>query len=208
MRFVMEILYKEVSKLRKLMLLMAMLAMVLVAAAPAMAQDATATDGDATGGDVTTTETQYQNQLLSCAVFTGPISQYQNGDAIASGDDAVAAIANEQGVSVDIVQTCTQAGEDAFVNVNTGEVFTADEAVALEESGEAVVEDTAVANAVDDDADGTVDEADGTEEAAVEGSESSDEAAMLPDTGGASLFTLGAGALLVGGGLLARRIFS
>ncbi len=188
----MEILYKEVSKLRKLMLLMAMLAMVLVAAAPAMAQDATATDGDATGGDVTTTETQYQNQFLACDVLVGPISQYQNGDAIASGDDAVAAIANEQGVSVDIVQTCTQAGEDAAVNVNTGEVVYPADAVA----------------GVDDDADGTVDEADGTEEAAVEGSESSDEAAMLPDTGGASLFTLGAGALLVGGGLLARRIFS
>jgi LPXTG-motif cell wall-anchored protein len=99
-----------------------MLAMVLVAAAPALAQDADASDeGSATGGDVTT-ETQYLTQVVDCEVVIGDVSLGQYGDANALGDEAVAEIANEQGVSIEVVQTCIAAGGDASVNAVTGEV--------------------------------------------------------------------------------------
>ena len=81
------------------MLLAAMLAMVLVAAAPALAQDATAgDDGTATGGDVTTTtDTQYQ--IVDCGDVIAFINAVQyGGDAVASGDEAVAEASNEFGL--------------------------------------------------------------------------------------------------------------
>jgi LPXTG-motif cell wall-anchored protein len=160
-------------KLRKVMLLAAMLAMVLAAAVPAFAQDATAVDDSvAQGGDV---------QYVDCSQVAAAL-QGQYGDAVAD-DEAVAAVASEQGITVNQANACLGEIED----LNQGG----------EDAGDIVVGSAA--------AGGSAAAAAGS--AAAGGSAAAASApAELPETGGASLLALGAGALLVAGGLVARRI--
>ena len=158
------------------MLLAAMLAMVLAAAVPAFAQDATATDDSvAQGGDV---------QYVDCSQVQAAL-QGQYGDAVAD-DEALAAVASEQGITQNQVNACLGSVEDVNQgNDNVGDVV----------GGSAAAEADASAAA----------EADAS--AAAAGSAAAASApAELPETGGASLLALGAGALLVAGGLVARRI--
>lgn len=93
--------------MRKLMLLAAMLAMVLVAAAPAVAQDV-----------------QYDNdtQIVECTLLFG---QYTDIDQLAAGDESE--IAQEAGVSIEVVQNCIAAGEGALVDLGTGEIVEGEE---------------------------------------------------------------------------------
>lgn len=150
------------------MLLAAMLAMVLAAAAPALAQDATAVDDSvAQGGDV---------QYVDCSQVAAAV-QGQYGDAVAD-DEAVAAVASEQGITINQANACLGEGG------NIGGTVAADD----DGSASAAAED------------------EGSASAAAEGSASAAAEGELPETGGASLLALGAGALLVAGGLLARRI--
>jgi type II secretory pathway pseudopilin PulG len=96
---------KEVNELRKVMLLAAMLAMVLAAAAPAFAQQT----AEAVAGDVT--QTQYNAVCQN--VFdeiTAQGAQYGNiGDLEAERGDLAQSIAQEQNVSVEVVNECLNA---------------------------------------------------------------------------------------------------
>ena len=151
------------------MLLAAMLAMVLAAAAPVFAQVSSNVEGD----ENNTNTAQY----VDCSQVQVAL-QGQYGDANATGDEAVAEIASEQGITQQQVNACL--GE-----INVGDDGTV---VAIE--------------------DGTVpagDDGSASASASAAGSASA-AAETLPETGGASLLALGAGALLVAGGLLARRI--
>ena len=150
------------------MLLAAMLAMVLAAAVPAFAQDATATDDSvAQGGDV---------QYVDCSQVQAAL-QGQYGDAVAD-DEALAAVASEQGITQNQVNACLGSVEDVNQgNDNVGDVV----------GGSAAAEADASA-------------------AAAGSAAAASAPAELPETGGASLLALGAGALLVAGGLVARRI--
>ncbi len=160
------------------MLLAAMLAMVLAAAAPAFAQ--------AVAGDV---DVQY----VDCSQVQAALAaQGQYGDANASADssagdfasaadaDAVAAIAQELGITQEQVNAC-------LGGINVGDGGTTTVTVSASGSGSASASGSGSASASSS-------------------ASASASAATLPDTGGASLFALGAGALLVAGGLLARRI--
>ncbi|MDX5895031.1 hypothetical protein [Rubrobacter radiotolerans] len=178
------------------MLLGAMLAMVLTVAAPAVAQD----DGDDNSvNDSFNTNVQYQEQ--NCSVIIEQYNQAIAGDAIASGDGAVAATAAAVNAPISVVQNCVQAGDDAAGVVGGGAVAVPGDDgddVYYSKDGEVVYYDEA-------------DDAYYTEsgEVVYEVYSSADASAaysVLPDTGGASLIALGAGALLVAGGLLARRI--
>ncbi len=156
------------------MLLAAMLAMVLAAAAPALAQ--VTVDGD----DNTAAQYVDCTQVLAAA-------NVQYGDANASGDEAVAEIASEQGISQNAVLACFGDVND----VNQGG----------DDAGDIVVDVEGSASAASDDG-----SASASASASAASSSSASAAAELPETGGASLLALGAGALLVAGGLLARRI--
>src|SRR4028118_68867 len=100
--------------MRKMMLLAAMLAMVLAAAVPALAQD-TEIDGDE---NVVTNEgddTQYNAVCQNIIGSIGDISQEQSGnaDAVATDDsNAVAEVAQEQGVSIAQVNQCLNDNDD------------------------------------------------------------------------------------------------
>src|SRR5215217_540299 len=168
-------------KLRKVMLLAAVLAMVLAAAVPALAKNTTAVAGDVSV------------QYVDCSqVQAAAAAQGQYGDANADADsmagdfasaadaDAVAAIAQELGITQAQVNACL-----GGINVNNGGTTTV--TVTASGSGSASASGSGSASAS-------------------ASSSASASAATLPDTGGASLFALGAGALLVAGGLLARRI--
>ncbi|MGF1472986.1 MAG: hypothetical protein ACFB50_14765 [Rubrobacteraceae bacterium] len=198
--------------MRKLMLLAAMLAMVLVAAAPALAQAEVESDDDVDNS---------VNQYIDCdAVLAAAGNQVQEGDANAAADDgeSAAGIAQELGISQEVVQNCLAAGGDIVVNevVENGEDGKKYYYHYKGEDGKHYYKDDAGKVYYKDDS--------GYHEAApAPAAESGGESGgghsggghsggesgggMLPDTGGASLLTLGAGALLVGGGLLARRIF-
>jgi hypothetical protein len=175
--------------MRKVMLLAAMLAMVLAAAAPVFAQN-TDVVGDenvvANEGD----DTQYNAVCQNIIGSIGDITQNQSGnaDAVAVDDsNAVAEVAQEQGVTV------------AQVNECLNEVDVDDDGdIAVDEQILVPVEGSASASA----AAGSAAAAAGSASAAA----SAPAATVLPETGGASLLALGAGALLVAGGLVARRI--
>ena len=176
--------------MRKVMLLAAMLAMVLAAAAPVFAQN-TDVVGDenvvANEGD----DTQYNAVCQNIIGSIGDISQQQSGnaDAVAVDDsNAVAEVAQEQGVSIAQVNQCLNDNDD-----DGNGVIEVDEGV-VTVSATAAADATAVAAA------GSASAAAGSASAAAA------PAAVLPETGGASLLALGAGALLVAGGLVARRI--
>jgi hypothetical protein len=176
--------------MRKVMLLAAMLAMVLAAAAPVFAQN-TDVVGDenvvANEGD----DTQYNAVCQNIIGSIGDISQEQSGnaDAVAVDDsNAVAEVAQEQGVSIAQVNQCLNDNDD-----DGNGVIEVDEGV-VTVSATAAADATAVAAA------GSASAAAGSASAAAA------PAAVLPETGGASLLALGAGALLVAGGLVARRI--
>ena len=160
------------------MLLAAMLAMVLAVAMPALAQDT-----DVVGDENVVTnegdDTQYNAVCQNIIGSIGDISQQQSGnaDAVAVDDsNAVAEVAQEQGVSVAQVNQCLNDNDDdgnGVVEVDEGVVTVSATAAAGSASAAAA---------------------------------SAPAATVLPETGGASLLALGAGALLVGGGLVARRI--
>ena len=182
--------------MKKVMLLGAMLAMVLTVAAPAVAQDDDNSVTDNSINNSGNTSVQYQDQ--NCSVIVEQYNQVTSGDAIASGDGAVAATAAAVNAPISIVQQCIQAGGDATGVVGGGDVAVPGDDVYYSEDGKVVYYDEA-------------DDAYYTEsgEAVSEVYSSADASAaysVLPDTGGASLIALGAGALLVAGGLLARRI--
>ena len=104
--------------MRKVMLLAAMLAMVLAAAVPAFAQDAVAVDDSvAQGGDV---------QYVDCSQVQAAL-QGQYGDAVAD-DEAVAAVASEQGITQNQANACL--GEISDLNQgndNVGDVVEDDD---------------------------------------------------------------------------------
>src|SRR4028118_1233612 len=83
--------------MRKVMLLAAMLAMVLAAAAPVFAQVESGVEGD----DNNTNTAQY----VDCSQVQVAL-QGQYGDANAEGDEAVAEIASEQGITQQQVNAC------------------------------------------------------------------------------------------------------
>ena len=176
--------------MRKVMLLAAMLAMVLAAAAPVFAQET-----DVVGDENVVTnegdDTQYNAVCQNIIGSIGDISQQQSGnaDAVAVDDsNAVAEVAQEQGVSIAQVNQCLNDNDD-----DGNGVIEVDEGV-VTVSATAAADATAVAAA------GSASAAAGSASAAAA------PAAVLPETGGASLLALGAGALLVAGGLVARRI--
>ncbi|MEJ7841189.1 MAG: LPXTG cell wall anchor domain-containing protein [Rubrobacter sp.] len=179
-------------KLRKVMLLAAMLAMVLAAAAPVFAQDDNVVIDDSGNTDV---------QYVDCSQVQAAV-QAQYGDANAIGDENVAAVASEQGITQNQVNAClgevngvVQAGEDVNVDVEGSASAASDD------------DDAAAAAAAAAAAGGSSAAADASAAAGSASAASSASAATeLPETGGASLLALGAGALLVAGGLLARRI--
>ena len=161
--------------MRKVMLLTAMLAMVLAAAAPAFAQATAIDEGD---------DTEYNAVCQNIIGAMGDITQGQGGDADAVATDdseAVAEVAQEQGVTVNQVNQClNDFDEDDNGVIEVDEDILTVSATAEAEEGSASASASASATA-----------------AAAE---------VLPETGGASLLALGAGALLVAGGLVARRI--
>ena len=170
--------------MRKVMLLAAMLAMVLAAAAPVFAQN-TDVVGDenvvANEGD----DTQYNAVCQNIIGSIGDITQNQSGnaDAVAVDDsNAVAEVAQEQGVTVAQVNECLNE-----VDVDDDGDIAVDEQILVPVEGSASASASAPA---------------GSASAAA----SAPAATVLPETGGASLLALGAGALLVAGGLVARRI--
>ena len=163
--------------MRKVMLLAAMLAMVLAAAAPVFAQVESDVGVD---GDDNTTNTN-SAQYVDCSQVQVAL-QGQYGDANAEGDEAIAEVASEQGITQQQVNACL--GEINDLNQG-GEV-----------AGDVVVGSVA--------AEGSASAAAGSASAAAGSASAATE--TLPETGGASLLALGAGALLVAGGLLARRI--
>ncbi len=171
--------------MRKVMLLAAMLAMVLAAAAPAFAQ---ADGGDAVADDESTAIGGNTNvQYVDCSQVQAAL-QGQYGDANAIGEEAVATVASEQGITQNQVNACLGEVED----VNQGE----------DNVGDVVVGDGGTVVAVED---GSASAAAGSASAASSASAAAT-TTTLPETGGASLLALGAGALLVAGGLVARRI--
>ncbi|AHY47626.1 Hypothetical Protein RradSPS_2343 [Rubrobacter radiotolerans] len=190
--------------MKKVMLLGAMLAMVLTVAAPAVAQDNNSINNSGN------TNVQYQEQ--DCSVIIEQYNQAIAGDAIASGDGAVAETAAVVNAPISVVQNCVQAGGDAVGAVGGNVAVPGDDGkVYYDDKGEVVYYDDAkdvyhyqsgeVVHEVYDDSGAVVYTHDSGAAAAA-----SDVYSVLPDTGGASLIALGAGALLVAGGLLARRI--
>ncbi len=171
--------------MRKIMLLAAMLAMVLAAAMPALAQDT-----DVVGDENVVTnegdDTQYNAVCQNIIGSIGDINQtqYGNSNAVAVDDsNAVAEVAQEQGVTVAQVNECLNE-----VDVDDDGNIAVDEQILVPVEGS--VSASAAAPA-------------GSASAAAA---SAPAATVLPETGGASLLALGAGALLVAGGLVARRI--
>jgi len=184
--------------MRKVMLLAAMLAMVLAAAAPVFAQS-TEIDGDENEVTNEGADTQYNAVCQNIIGSIGDITQNQSGqadavsNASATADDdseatvdseAVAEVAQEQGVTIEQVNECLNdfdVDDDGVVDVDETVVTVS---AAADDEGSAAAAGSASAAA-------------GSASAAAE---------VLPETGGASLLALGAGALLVAGGLVARRI--
>ncbi|WP_162924715.1 hypothetical protein [Rubrobacter indicoceani] len=169
--------------MKKVALTAASLAMVAMTASPALAQDVDSTDNSVNDSfNDNSTNTQYCVQI---------VQQYNNvvaGDAVASGEDAVAVVAAENNASVEAVQNCVQ-GDGNVVGGATGGG-----------TGVAVEGD-------DGDDGGAVSGGSGVSGVSEAGDDTASATySVLPDTGGASLIALGAGALLVGGGLVARRI--
>ena len=186
--------------MRKVMLLAAMLAMVLAAAAPVFAQS-TEIDGDENEVTNEGADTQYNAVCQNIIGSIGDITQNQSGqadavsNASATADDdseatvdseAVAEVAQEQGVTIEQVNECLN-----DFDVDDDGVVDVDETVV---TVSAAADDEGSASAA---AAGSASAAAGSASAAAE---------VLPETGGASLLALGAGALLVAGGLVARRI--
>jgi type II secretory pathway pseudopilin PulG len=97
---------KEVNELRKVMLLAAMLAMVLAAAAPAFAQQT----AEAVAGDVTQTQYNAVCQNIFDEI-TAQGAQYGNvaEELEAERGDLAQSIAQEQNVSVEVVNECLNA---------------------------------------------------------------------------------------------------
>jgi LPXTG-motif cell wall-anchored protein len=193
----------------------------LFAAMPAFAQDTDVT-GDENNVDVTRegAETQYNAVCQNIIGSIGDITQNQSGDAdavsSANADDddeseanadseAVAEVAQEQGVTIEQVNECLNdfdVDDDGVIDVveivsvvggeKVVEVVDGEEVVTVvSEEGEVVATVSASASA---------------SAASASGSASAAAVTELPETGGATMLALGAGVMLAGGGLVARRM--
>jgi LPXTG-motif cell wall-anchored protein len=183
----------------------------LFAAMPAFAQDTDVT-GDENNVDVTRegAETQYNAVCQNIIGSIGDITQNQSGDdddeSEANADsEAVAEVAQEQGVTIEQVNECLNdfdVDDDGVIDVveivsvvggeKVVEVVDGEEVVTVvSEEGEVVATVSASASA---------------SAASASGSASAAAVTELPETGGATMLALGAGVMLAGGGLVARRM--